>query len=255
MGKPISRRKLLRDLGAAGATTLLAAGSVKPQRSAEEVALAGQSGQPTPHQQPQSASDKKASSLSPRIPGGPSPHDLVRFTTGEMEVVFDRRYGSIFSISQHGDPLKRNFIGNEFNTPGVDALNSRWTGDLVTAVWDVTDTNPAHRKWTPRSSFVLKGKWRPELTGRSADIRRVNFDGQAFSVNYDGASANEDGIRSFSLSMRFHPGEGSSLLWDIELRNIGDRVLELGDLGFPLMVNDDQGELLRGSADREAVSS
>ncbi len=31
----------------------------------------------------------------------------------------------------------------------------------MTHVWDVTDTNPGHRNWSPRSNFVLKGKWRP----------------------------------------------------------------------------------------------
>ena len=51
-------------------------------------------------------------------------------------------------------------MGNEYNTPGVDLSNSRWTGDLVTAVWDVTDTNPADRSWSPRSHFVLKGAMR-----------------------------------------------------------------------------------------------
>src|ERR1700733_15294099 len=101
-----------------------------------------------------------------------------------MIVAFDRRYGSIFSITRKHDPLATNFIGNESNTPGVDPLNSRWTGDLVTAVWDVTDTNPAHRSWSPRANFVLKGKWRREVTGRSGDIRRVGFDGKTFSVDY-----------------------------------------------------------------------
>jgi hypothetical protein len=108
-----------------------------------------------------------------------------------MIVAFDRRYGSISSITRKGDPLGTNFIGNEQNTPAVDVSNSRWTGDLVTQVWDVTDTNPAHRNWSPRSNFVLKGKWRPELTGRSGDIRKVSFDGGTFAVNYEGTSTNE----------------------------------------------------------------
>jgi hypothetical protein len=42
--------------------------------------------------------------------------------------------------------------------------------------------------------------------------------------------------------MNYRAGNGSSLIWKVELRNTLDRVLELGDLGFPLMVNDDQGE-------------
>jgi hypothetical protein len=162
-----------------------------------------------------------------------------------MIVAFDRRYGSISSITRKGDPLGTNFIGNEHNTPGVDVSNSRWTGDLVTHVWDVTDTNPAHRDWSPRSNFVLKGKWRPELTGRSGDIRQVSLDGKTFTVSYAGSSKNADAIRSFSLAMKYRSGEGHSLLWDVELQNVTDRILELGDLGFPLMVNDDLGEFYR----------
>ena len=242
MSERISRRELLRDMGAAGAATLLAVGSVRQSLPAEELAAEGQSGQPSSHPLPQSMPSEAPSPPLSNLPRVPRSEDLVEIRAGEMVVAFDRRYGSISSITRKGDSLRTNFIGNEFNTPGVDISNSRWTGDLVTAAWEVTDTKPAHRNWTPRSSFVLKGRWRRELTGRSADIRRVNFDGNTFSVEYRGASENENGIRSFSLSMRFRAGGDSSLLWDVELQNVTDGVLELGDLGFPLMVNDDQGE-------------
>ncbi|MGB8029914.1 MAG: DUF5695 domain-containing protein [Terracidiphilus sp.] len=169
----------------------------------------------------------------------------MELTAGDMIVALDRRYGSISSITRKGDPLGTNFIGNGSNTSGVDVANSRWTGDIVTAVWDVTDPNPAHRQWSPRANFVLKGKWRPELTGRSGDIRQVSFDAGTFAVNYEGASTNEDGVRSFRVAMKYRRGEGRSLLWDVELRNVTDHILELGDLGFPLMVNDDLGEFYR----------
>lgn len=45
---------------------------------------------------------------------------------------------------EKGDALATN-LGNQLNTPRVDLSNSRFTGDVVTCVWDVTDTNPAHR--------------------------------------------------------------------------------------------------------------
>jgi hypothetical protein len=189
--------------------------------------------------------DAKSVSRTSQTSLGPQENPPVELTAGDMIVALDRRYGSISSITRKGDPLGTNFIGNEQNTPGVDVSNSRWTGDLVTNVWDVTDTNPAHRNWSPRSNFVLKGKWRPELTGRSCDIRQVSFDAGTFAVNYEGTSTNEDGIRSFSLAMKYRRGEGRSLLWDVELRNVTDRILEIGDLGFPLMVNDDLGEFYR----------
>jgi hypothetical protein len=222
----------------------LAVGSAKALPAADSLSQAAGAESPTP-QALQSPGDAKSVSPAPRVSPGAHENPLVELAAEDMIVVFDRRYGSISSIARKGDPLGTNFIGNEQNTPGVDLSNSRWTGDLVTQVWDVTDTNPAHRNWSPRSNFVLKGKWRPELTGRSGDIRQVSFDGGTFAVNYDGTSANQDGIRSFSLAMKYRRGEGRSLLWDVELQNVTDRILELGDLGFPLMVNDDLGEFYR----------
>ena len=123
-----------------------------------------------------------------------------------------RCINSRLSVTEQGDALGTNFIGNGHNTPGVDTANSRWMGDLVTQVWDVTDTNPADRHWTPRSQLILEGKWTPELTGRSGDVRRVSFDGGTFAVNCEGVSKNEGGIWSFSLAMEYHRGEGNSLI-------------------------------------------
>jgi len=210
----------------------------------ETLPAPAQTGQPSSHPSPlreQTPGGEPAGELR-HIIGAPSAGDLVELVAGQMVVTFDRRFGSIFSITRKGDALATNFVGNQLNTPGVDLSNSRFTGDVVTCVWDVTDTNPAHRDWTPRSNFVLKGRWRRELTGRSGDIRRVNFDGTTFSVNYDGSSRNDEGIRSFSVAMKYRTGGGGALLWDCELTNTTNQILELGELGFPLTVNDDQGE-------------
>jgi hypothetical protein len=247
MSNPITRRKLLKDVGAAGATTLLAAGTGAAKISASELEVAGQTGQPPENQPSQPAAGGESTPHSPLASAGPGKNDLAELACDDLVVTFDRRYGSIRSITRKGDPFETNFIGNEVNTPGIDVSNSRWTGDLVTHIWDVTDTNAAHRDWSARSNFVLKGRWRPELTGRSGDIRRASFDGNAFEVRYEGVSQNEGGIRSFNLTMSYRNGGNRSLLWDIQLRNATDHVLELGDLGFPLMVNDDQGEYYRDS--------
>jgi hypothetical protein len=245
MSKRMTRRELFKGVGVAGATTLLAVGSGKAKPPADQLGQAAQDGELPARQLAEAVQHPEPTSLTSHAPIGPHENHLVELTAGDMIVAFDRRYGSISSITKKGDPLATNFIGNEKNTPGVDVSNSRWTGDLVTHVWEVNDTNPAHRNWSPRSNFVLKGKWRSELTGRSGDIRRVSFDAETFAVNYEGTSKNEDAIRSFSLAMKYRRGEGHSLLWDVELRNVTDQILELGDLGFPLMVNDDLGEFYR----------
>ena len=228
MSKRMSRRELFKDLGAAGATSVLASASASMIASANESAPA--------------APGKTPASLPSRTFLEPE-KSLVELVAGDMIVAFDPRYGSISSIMHKGDPLGTNFIGNERNTPGVDPSNSRWTGDVVSNVWEVTDTNPAHQHWSPESQFNLEGKWKQELTGRSGDIRRASFEAGVFAVNYEGASGNAEGIQSFDLAIKYYSGEGNSLLWDVEIRNTTGHVLEIGELGFPLMVNDDHGAL------------
>jgi hypothetical protein len=159
-----------------------------------------------------------------------------------MVVAFDRRYGSIASITRKGDPIGTNFIGNEVNTPGVDPSDSRWTGDLVTTVWELLADWRAPQLG-PNQPFQSSGKWKRELTGKSDDIRQVTFENNTFTVKYQKPSTNDEGVRSFSLAMSYRAGEGSSLLWDIELENVTDHTLEIGELAFPLMVNDDYAEL------------
>lgn len=223
MAKRITRRELFKDVGAAGATSLIAVSSdkLKVTPSDERNVLAARAG---------------SASL-------PARDDMVTIPAGEMVVSFSKKYGAIMSLTQKGDPFGTNFIGNESNTPGVDVSNSRWMGDVVATAWEITDANPAHQNWTPESQFPLHGRWREEVTGRSSDIRRVSTADGEFAVEYKGASENEGGLKSFDLWMKFRAGEGSSLLWDVEVQNTTSRVLEFGDLGFPLMVNDDQGEL------------
>ena len=62
---------------------------------------------------------------------------LVEMTAGQMIVTFDKRYGSISSIKRKADEFTTNYIGNETNTPGVDPSDSRWTGDVVSTVWEL----------------------------------------------------------------------------------------------------------------------
>ncbi len=49
-----------------------------------------------------------------------------------MIVAFDKRHGTIYSITCDGDPFGTNFLGNSENANQSDP---HWTGDLVTTVW------------------------------------------------------------------------------------------------------------------------
>jgi hypothetical protein len=228
MSAKISRRKVLLGAGAAGAASVLLKGN------------AGASLMDVRAQEPQEESEVPQSSID--LLKEHEDHTIV-MEAGDMVVHFDRRYGSISSITRKGDPFATNYIGNELNAPGVDASDSRWTGDVVTTVWQLTTDNWQDFRLGQNDVFQMSGRWKRELTGRSADIRRIQVSEGVVNVTYDGVSSDEEGIHSYSLSMKFRPGGGNSLLWDIELGNQTGKILEIGELGFPLMVNDDYSEL------------
>lgn len=162
---------------------------------------------------------------------------------GEMIVEFDLRYGTISGITRKNDSFQTNYIGNDVNIPGVDPANSRWTGDVVSTVWELTNEDWKNARIGLNDVFRMSGKWRRELTCKSGDTRHIEFENGVMNVHYDGSSANDQGIRSYSLAMSYKAGTGNSLLWDIQIANITGHVLEIGELGFPLMVNDDYDEL------------
>jgi len=222
----ISRRDMLRNMGTVGVTGALLTGPGASMFGAQ-----GQEAQPQLAQ---------------------SSIELLRehenYTTtlqaGEMIVQFDLRYGSISSITRKNDPFETNYIGNEINTPGVDPANSLFTGDVISTVWELTSNDwGKNARIGLNDVFRMSGKWRKERTSKSGDTRRISVGDGAVNVRYEGGSANDGGIRSYSLAMSYRAGAGSSLLWDIEITNITSHVLEIGELGFPLMVNDDYDEL------------
>jgi hypothetical protein len=222
MSKKISRRRLLKGVGAAGAGLLAAssAPAVPPQDDTAQLLA------------------KPSTKLIEELQD-----NLVQITAGEMLASFDRRFGTIHSIVRKNDPLQTNYVANTENSRAKDPSDSRWTGNLVTTVWDLlTDGKAVH--YDPNAYFDVKGRWQAQRTGSSRDIRRVHFAGDTLSVDYDGESSMKDGIRSFRLSMSFSPGTGSSLLWKIEIQNVTNNVLEIGELGLPLMFNDDYAALL-----------
>ena len=225
MSNQISRRDMLRSVGMAGVSGALLTGPGASLLSAQ-----GQESQ----QPPQSSVELLKE------------HENYNTTleAGEMVVQFDLRYGSISSITRKNDPLETNYIGNEINTPGVDPANSRWTGDVVSTVWELTSENwGKNARIGLNDVFRMSGKWRKELTCKSGDTRRISIADNVVSVRYESSSANDEGIRSYSLAMSYKAGAGSSLLWDIEIANTTGHVLEIGELGFPFMVNDDYDEL------------
>src|SRR5579864_1657557 len=152
----ISRRDLFKDVGAMGAATILS-----PLGKTQS----GQSGSQ------QSEFDRIISQSSKSLL---QEHEnyLIEVTSGEMVVAFDKRYGSIASITRKGDEFGTNYIGNEINTPGVDPSDSRFTGDVVTTVWELLG-DFRNARLGQNDIFKMSGRWRRELTSKSSDIRRI----------------------------------------------------------------------------------
>jgi len=232
-----SRRSLLKTVGGMGAANLVAAGALSQNQPAND----------------QSDLKRMLAEPSRTLLEEHEDHQY-ELNAGDMAVSFDKRYGSISSIRRKSDELQTNYIGNERNTPGVDVTDSLWTGDVVATVWRLV-LDWKSTKLGQNDIFQSSGKWARETTGKSADTRRIGIRNSAFVVEYDGGSMNDNGVRSYRLTMTFRAGTGSSLLWDIELENATNNVLEIGELGLPLMVNDDYAELYVQPGLPQAIST
>jgi hypothetical protein len=170
--------------------------------------------------------------------------DLVDLSSGDMLVRFDRSRGVLYSIQSKSDPLKSNFVGNPDNVRRVTSC----MGDLITTVWAARDAARLESDVTGTTSQT-SGEWRQELTAPSSDIRKVSFDGKTFQVEYTGRSEKENGLRSIDLRMSYaFNGEGA-LIWDLALKNTTGLLLEIGELAFPYLLNDDYGAYGTQSSD------
>lgn len=174
--------------------------------------------------------------------------NLVQLTSGDMVVTLDRALGALHAIESKSDPLKSNFIGNAQNVRRVRPEDSRHFGDLLTTVWAVSDANRLRTDVEGRTNQT-SGKWQPEWTGRSADIRKVEFDGKRFQVSYTGKSQNENGIRSYDLAISYSFSPDGALLWDLAIANTTGLLLEIGEVAFPFLLNDDYGAYGTESSD------
>ncbi|MGH9490363.1 MAG: DUF5695 domain-containing protein [Terriglobales bacterium] len=223
-----SRREMLRATGLTGAALL--AGS----HAAAQSPSTPQKGESAPATPPWALPSRELLAEMER--------HLARVRSGPMQIAFDMRYGALHAITRAGDPFQTNYIGNAINTPGVNPADSRWTGDVVTTVWHLL------KKWdfydyAPGQSWGPSGLWRSEVTGLSHDVRRVRLHGEELEAVYRGKARNPGGLRSSNITVRFTPAAGGSLLWTLEITNTTSQLLEAGELGVPLMINDDYAEL------------
>jgi len=219
----LSRRKLLKSAGAASVAGAVVLGSNWKANA--------QTAQDTAEQLP---STKKVLER----------HEdyQVFLSSGDVVVGFDKRYGTISSITRKSDPYSLNYISNAKNTPAEDGQYGLKTGDLALTTWELL------RSWEdddrgPGSPFRSSGNWRTESTANSRDTRKISFDSKSFQVAYAGRSSVADGIRDLDIKMNFQ-FEDEALIWDIALKNTTEKVLEIGELGIPLRLNDDYAEFV-----------
>jgi len=169
-----------------------------------------------------------------------APPELAEISSGDMVVSFDRAQGVLFAIKSRSDPLGSNFIGNSQNMRGIQPGDSRSLGDVVMTVWAIRDPERLKSDLEGRT-YRSAGGWQRETTGASADIRRISFDGKTLRADYAGKSGNDEGLKSCDLHMSFACAEEGVLLWDINLKNTTGLLLEIGELAFPFLLNEDYG--------------
>jgi len=187
-----------------------------------------------------------------RLSGGdPVLHRLV---AGNMIVDLDTETGTIHSITGKGDPLGTNFLGNRVNIKGRALEDQHWTGDIVVTAWHMNTPDwIREQSEDPAAVYPRSGRWQKESTLESDDNRKVYFDRNGFRVRYEGQSQKPNGIRSFRLAMNYHFADDGSLLWDIEIENVTDRTLEIGELAVPFRANDDYAGPYNGLTTKQAV--
>jgi len=172
-------------------------------------------------------------------PGGQGAADgfLVRLANSRMIVEFDRRTGALYSLREADGRFGTNYLGNPTNYPGTAHDHPAWTGHVVSTTWE-PDLPERPLVLIPSFSFRPSGKWRRESTGNSSDIRRIAFDKKSFTVRYSGTSGNDGGFKSFDLALTYRFDTDESLLLEMDVVNTTGRLLEIGEFGFPMTIND-----------------
>jgi len=163
--------------------------------------------------------------------------DLIRLFNDRMIVEIDRRTGALYSVRETKGRFGTNYFGNPANNPGAAYDDPAWTGNVISTTWEL-DTPERPIVLIPSFSFRPSGKWRQESTGHSGDIRRVSFDGNAVRISYAGQSKNEGGLRSYDLTLTYRLAADRSLVLEMDIVNTTGHLLEIGELGFPMALND-----------------
>lgn len=187
---------------------------------------------------------------SPPQPQSAAGADTVEVASARMIATFHRPSGMLYGIRIPNDPLRTNFLGNPENWRGIAATDERLTGNVISTVWDQKNYGPAQIDLGQR--FQPSGAWKRESTGASSDIRKVAFEGNKVRADYTGRSASGAGIQSYRLATEFAFDADGALLWTVRLTNPGEHPLEIGELAFPLLANDDYAGLYRDITPDEA---
>lgn len=134
------------------------------------------------------------------------------------------------------------YVGIYSQNGGINRIQNMTDKDLVNFVVGVDEFvgRETGAKWLGDVDFVYRiggGDWQEASTAFSGDCRRVSKLGeQELRVDYDEASAEEKGIRHFTVNEAYRL-EGEELVWQVTVRNTTDQPMEFGSIGFPLMFN------------------
>lgn len=157
--------------------------------------------------------------------------------SGGLEAELDPRRGVLRSLraaAADGSGTIEFAARPEDLAAGAEALGRPGLGDVLL------------RTWTGDG-------WRLESTALSADVRTVGGQDGVVTATYDRPSAQPGGLVSVRLVSRVE-ADRDGLVWRIELTNVTDDVLEIGELSLPFVTNHDYSTIF-GADDEELVRS
>ncbi len=136
----------------------------------------------------------------------------------------------------------------KINEAGIGSLRcsgDRFPTDYIAPGRNLGDA-VIHYRWPQE-------KWKQARTDRLSETRILKQCGGPGPLLYEALyEIRPAGGPAFSLRVRFRL-QGESLAWELELQNLGDRPLEIGDIALPLAMNSGYGENAREIFEQKVI--
>ncbi|MBQ8368535.1 MAG: hypothetical protein IJY35_00990 [Clostridia bacterium] len=135
----------------------------------------------------------------------------------ELYTLVSGSYGEIRSLKVKNEPFDLNYVTNE-SEHRYEIGENQFLGEMI-------------------FRYSVNGEERNASTGHSEDIRRIEkVSSDAVRVTYSGNSANDNGIRDFTLTETYAL-EDDHIRLDLLLKNVTDQPIRFDDICLPVSWN------------------